>query len=1150
VDNANGGQISTFIASSNWSQFSNVGTYSTTLTGNAANNYLVSTTASGGGATTPNFNSVAVVGGVLTVTPATLTITATNDSKVYGATTTTTNAVTYTGVIGTGGASSFTTSGLYSAHDSITSVSLSSSGAVAAATVNGGPYAIAISNAQGSGLSNYVISYINGSMAVTPKTLTITANADSKVYGTTTTTSGVAYVGNSVTGVTGYSVTGLVNGDTLYDVTLNSAGALVGATVGGGALTGANAGKYAITPSSATGSPGISSNYSLSYVPGALTITPAILTITANNDSKIYGSTTTSGGLTYLSNSVTGTAGFTAIGLVNGDTVNNVTLTSLGAAINASVAGSNYVITPSAATGSGIANNYTVNYVNGAMTVTPKALIIAADNTSMSYGASSLPTLTYTNSGLVNGDTLTGTLATLAQPYSGVAGSASNAGTYAITQGTLSAGGNYTVTYIPATLTVNPVALTVTANNISTVYGVATPLATSQFTSGGLVNGDAISSVALDYNSSSTVPGTVNVGTYANAITVAAISGINNANYLITSVPSTLTVTPAALTVTANTASMTYGANSLPSLSYATVGLVNGDTLSGALATTASAYISGSAGSASNIGTYAITQGTLSASSNYNLSFTPGVLTVTAASLTITGNTQTVVYGSGANLSSSAFTVTGLVNGDSVSAVTALFSGNASVGATTNAGSYANSIVISSATGTRLANYNIAYAPGSLTVTPATLNVTANNQSMLYGASNIPNLSYTSSGLVNGDTLAGALSTLATPYSGIAGSASAVGSYAITQGTLVASNNYILNFTAGTLTVTPAALTITANNQSGTYGSAITSLGSSAFSSIGLVNGDGLTGVTLKYQGATNVAATTNVGSYNGPAGIVASSVVPAVGTNLSNYNITYINGSLTINPAVLTVAADSQVMNYGANNLPNLTYVLSGLKNGDVVSGALATTATAYNGSAGSASNVGAYPITQGTLTAGSNYTVSYTGANLNVTPAALTIAANNQSTVYGTPTNLGTTAFTSTGLLNGDSITGVSLLANGNAATSATTNAGAATISASLASGTRLSNYIISYVPAILTVAQKPISVVANSAVMNYADSVLPALTYQAVTGLVNGDAMSGALATTATAYNGLAGSASNAGSYVISQGTLTAGSNYLYRRNFDDQ
>ena len=45
----------------------------------------------------------------------------------------------------------------------------------------------------GTGLSNYTISYVTGTLTVNPATLTITANNDSKTYGTLKTFSGTAF---------------------------------------------------------------------------------------------------------------------------------------------------------------------------------------------------------------------------------------------------------------------------------------------------------------------------------------------------------------------------------------------------------------------------------------------------------------------------------------------------------------------------------------------------------------------------------------------------------------------------------------------------------------------------------------------------------------------------------------------------------------------------------------------------------------------------------------------------------------------------------------------------------------------------------------------------------------------------------------------
>src|SRR5208337_762105 len=194
---------------------------------------------------------------------------------------------------------------------------------------------------------NYTITYATGTLKVTPATLTIRANNDSKTYGTLKTFSGTAF-----------TETGLVtaNGDTITGVTETSTGAPVSATVG----------TDPIAPSAAAGT-GLS-NYTIGYVNGTLTVNPATLTITANNDSKTYGTLKT----------FSGTA-FTETGLVtaNGDTITGVTETSTGAPASAPIG--TYPIVPSAATGSGL-GNYTIGYVNGTLTVNPATLTITANN--------------------------------------------------------------------------------------------------------------------------------------------------------------------------------------------------------------------------------------------------------------------------------------------------------------------------------------------------------------------------------------------------------------------------------------------------------------------------------------------------------------------------------------------------------------------------------------------------------------------------------------------------------------------------------------------------------------------------------------------------------------------------------------------------
>ena len=130
-------------------------------------------------------------------------------------------------------------------------------------------------------------------------------------------------------------------------MTLTSTGAAPTATVAGG--------PYAILASNAQGA--AASNYAITFTAGGLAVTPAPLVIRANDLIKPYGTSVTFAGTE-----------FTAAGLVNGDTVTGVSLTSAGAPSTASAAGNPYTILASNAQGTGL-GNYTVSYQPGTLLV-------------------------------------------------------------------------------------------------------------------------------------------------------------------------------------------------------------------------------------------------------------------------------------------------------------------------------------------------------------------------------------------------------------------------------------------------------------------------------------------------------------------------------------------------------------------------------------------------------------------------------------------------------------------------------------------------------------------------------------------------------------------------------------------------------------
>jgi hypothetical protein len=519
-----------------------------------------------------------------TVTPAALTITANDASKTYGHTK-------------TFAATAFTTTGLVNG-DTVTSVTENSAGAAATATVAGSPYSIVASAAAGTGLANYAISYVNGTLTINPAALAITANNASKIYGQTETFASTAF-----------TASGLVNGDTVSSVTATSPGTATTAPVSGS--------PYAITPSAAVGT-GLG-NYTITYANGTLTVNPASLTITANNASKTYGQTVTFAGAT-----------FTTTGLVNGDAISSVTETSTGSGAMAGIG--SYPIVPSGATfSSGLSSNYVITYANGSFAVNPAPLTITANSASKTYGqAKTFAGTVFTTAGLLNGDTVTsvtetsaGAAATalvLGSPYSIIPGSAVGTGL-----------GNYTITYANGTLTVTPAALTITANSTVKTYGQTVTFPGTAFTTTGLVNGDTVSRVT-ETSSGSAATAPVSGSPYA--ITPSAAVGSGLVNYTIHYVTGTLAVNPAALTITSNGATKTYGQTAIfAANAFTTSGLVNGDTVTSVTESSA-----GSSATAA-VATYPIvpSNATFSAglSSNYSLSYDNGTLTVNPASLTI-----------------------------------------------------------------------------------------------------------------------------------------------------------------------------------------------------------------------------------------------------------------------------------------------------------------------------------------------------------------------------------------------------------------------------------------------------------------------------------------------------------------------------------
>ncbi|MDP3913489.1 MAG: HYR domain-containing protein [Bacteroidota bacterium] len=202
--------------------------------------------------------------------------------------------------------------------------------------------------------TNYSFNPANGTITISQASSTITA-----------------------TGTATFTYTGLAQGPTTSTVT-GSTGAVTFSYLGTGSTTygpsatlPTNAGTYEVVATvAADGNFNAATSAALAF-----TINEAALTITANNQSKCFGTVF----------SFTGTE-FTSVGLINSDEVASVTLTSSGSG-DVAVAGS-YNIVPSAANGTGL-DNYEITYSNdGLLTVNDLPTGTLSSNGSICSGAS------------------------------------------------------------------------------------------------------------------------------------------------------------------------------------------------------------------------------------------------------------------------------------------------------------------------------------------------------------------------------------------------------------------------------------------------------------------------------------------------------------------------------------------------------------------------------------------------------------------------------------------------------------------------------------------------------------------------------------------------------------------------------------------
>ena len=464
--------------------------------------------------------------------------------------------------------------------------------------------------------------------------------------------------------------------------------------------------------------------------------------------------------------------------------------------------------------------------------------------------------------------------------------------------------------------------VTITADNLTMTYGDDVPTLTYKSEGDELKGTPKLSTTATKTSPVGTYPITVKQGTVTNT--------------QVTYVAGTLTITKAPLMVTANSYTIKQG-EALPAFAASYNGFKNNETEA---VLTKKPTLKTTATSDSAPGTYDITASGAEAS-NYDIKYVAGKLTIAeAAPITVTVKSVSREYGE----VNPAFDYT--VEGGTLD-------GKPTISCTATAKSDVGTYDINIAKGT-VKNHNVTFVAGKMTITKAPLTIKAKSYSIKQGDV-LPEFKAEYEGFKNGEsdgvlTKQPVLTTSAT-------STSKPGTYDIVVSGAEA-ENYEISYVKGTLTIIEAEpVKVTAKSYTIEYGESIPAFEYTS-------EGAALSGVPEIRCSATSASA---AGTYD---------IVVSKGS-VSNFNDTYVNGTLTITKAPLTISVGEYTKQEGEEN-PEFELTYEGFKNGE--SDGVLTKLPVVTCNATKYSEPGEYVITIDGAEA-ENYDIRYAPGKLTVT-------------------------------------------------------------------------------------------------------------------------------------------------------------------------
>ena len=777
----------------------------------------------------------------------------------------------------------------------------------------------------------------DGTLVISPRTLTITSGSDSKEYnGTPLTSSEIKVTGDGFVGGEGASYT------------------FTGSQLDVGSSK--NTFDYSLNDNTKA------KNYEITKEYGDLTVTAVStqIVITANSKTEVYsGQAVTDSSYTYTGK------------LAEGDKLEVEVVGSQTDKGSSDNVVKSYKVTRN---GVDVTNNYTFGASQkGTLTVTPRPVTLTSGGGEKEYDGTPLtnPTVTVGGSGFVAGEGATYNV-TGSQTDKG---SSENWFTYTLTEGTKA--DNYTITqeYGELVVTKNTSVINITAKSANKTYdGQALTETRYDFTQNILAEGDVLTAVVegsqTDAGSSANVVKSYRVMRGDVDVTDFYTFGeIENG---------TLTVTERKVTLTSESADKPYDGTPLtrPDVTVSDEGFVDGEVSDiKAIGTITDK------GSVPN--TITFTEGENFKASNYIIVRETGTLTITADAtevvVYISGNTGTEKY-DGTEKTVTGYKVTS-ISSDLYNESDFAFTGNATVSATdARATSYPMGLTAGNFENKNdnFSSVTFVVTDGSLTIDPRTVTLTSESATKEYDGTPLtrPDVTVSGDGFVEGE-VSGIKATGSITYYGEVDN-----DIKYTKEAGYKDSNYIVTSEIGKLGITRSSKELKVVANSGTWeydgkfhadGGYTVTFGEESYTvaageSAKLSTGDTVTAVITKQ--VKNVAD-----SVNGNNAIVTLTI----DHDAQYANVSQANGTLTITAKPLTITADSAEKVYDGQPLTKNSFTNTELAEGDK----LTATVTGSQTNVGSSDNVAsAAVIMAGEENVTANYTITYEKGSLTVTP------------------------------------------------------------------------------------------------------------------------------------------------------------------------